>query len=59
MTLFIAAPTLRPLMKFLKLDKLSPEERAELERSRADFAASVVQEGAFSQAGQCLSGAFL
>src|SRR5262249_10814228 len=27
MTLFIAAPTLNPLMKFLKLDKLTPEER--------------------------------
>src|SRR6185436_7064748 len=35
MTLFIAAPTLRPLMKFLKLDKLSPEERLVRDRVMA------------------------
>ena len=34
-TLFIAAPTLRPLMKFLKLDKLSPEERLVRDRVMA------------------------
>lgn len=34
-TLLIAAPTLRPLMKFLKLDKLSPEERLVRDRVMA------------------------
>lgn len=34
-TLFIAAPTLRPLMKFLKLDKLSAEERLVRDRVMA------------------------
>jgi CPA1 family monovalent cation:H+ antiporter len=34
-TLFIAAPTLRPLMRFLKLDKLSPEERLVRDRVMA------------------------
>ena len=34
-TLFIAAPTLRPLMKFLKLDKLTPEERLVRDRVMA------------------------
>ena len=34
-TLFVAAPTLRPLMKFLKLDKLSPEERLVRDRVMA------------------------
>ncbi len=34
-TLFIQAPTLRPLMKFLKLDKLTPEERLVRDRVMA------------------------
>ena len=34
-TLFLAAPTLRPLMKFLKLDKLSAEERLVRDRVMA------------------------
>lgn len=34
-TLLLAAPTLRPLMKFLKLDKLSPEERLVRDRVMA------------------------
>ena len=34
-TLFIAAPTLRPLMKALKLDKLTPEERLVRDRVMA------------------------
>lgn len=34
-TLFFAAPTLRPLMKALKLDKLSPEERLVRDRVMA------------------------
>jgi len=34
-TLFIAAPTLRPLMKFLKLDKLTAEERLVRDRVMA------------------------
>jgi len=34
-TLFIAAPTLRPLMRFLKLDKLTPEERLVRDRVMA------------------------
>jgi CPA1 family monovalent cation:H+ antiporter len=34
-TLLVAAPTLRPLMKFLKLDKLSPEERLVRDRVMA------------------------
>lgn len=34
-TLFISAPTLRPLMHFLKLDKLTPEERLVRDRVMA------------------------
>ena len=34
-SLFIAAPTVRPLMKFLKLDKLTPEERLVRDRVMA------------------------
>jgi len=34
-TLLVSAPTLRPLMKFLKLDKLSPEERLVRDRVMA------------------------
>lgn len=34
-TLFIAAPTLRPLMKILRLDKLTPEERLVRDRVMA------------------------
>jgi len=43
-TLFISAPTLRPLMKALKLDKLSPEERLVRDRVLA-LSRSRVREG--------------
>jgi CPA1 family monovalent cation:H+ antiporter len=48
-TLFIAAPTLRPLMKFLKLDKLSPEERLVRDRVMA-LSRARVREGLTSVA---------
>jgi len=43
-TLFISAPTLRPLMKALKLDKLSPEERLVRDRVMS-LSRSRVREG--------------
>ena len=48
-TLFIAAPSLRPLMKFLKLDKLSPEERLVRDRVMA-LSRARVREGLTSVA---------
>jgi monovalent cation:H+ antiporter, CPA1 family len=48
-TLFIGAPTLRPLMKFLKLDKLSPEERLVRDRVMA-LSRARVREGLTSVA---------
>lgn len=49
MTLFIAAPTLRPLMKILKLDKLTPEERLVRDRVMA-LSRARVREGLTSVA---------
>ncbi len=49
-TLFISAPTLRPLMKALKLDKLSPEERLVRDRVMA-LSRSRVREGLARVAG--------
>lgn len=48
-TLFIGAPTLRPLMKFLKLDKLSAEERLVRDRVMA-LSRARVREGLTSVA---------
>jgi CPA1 family monovalent cation:H+ antiporter len=49
-TLFISAPTLRPLMKALKLDKLSPEERLVRDRVMA-LSRSRVRDGLVRVAG--------
>ena len=48
-TLFVAAPTLRPLMKFLKLDKLTAEERLVRDRVMA-LSRARVREGLTSVA---------